>query len=227
MLIVIDMGHGGNDPGASGYGLVEKDVLLRLGGMVVRNLQKYEVDVVATRNEDINMSLSARAQLANNLNADYFCSLHINAGGGTGFESYVYTSASQRSETLRSLLHEDVSRFYKERGFIDRGQKKANFAVLRETRMPAVLLENLFIDNPRDAAHLSDPEFLSDLSGAISGGLVRALKLQPKQAAWDPAAEIARLKDSGLIANDHAADAAVTWGEFAAVINRLLDRMGR
>ncbi|MGB9804102.1 N-acetylmuramoyl-L-alanine amidase, partial [Desulfofundulus sp.] len=170
MVIVLDLGHGGQDPGAVGFGLQEKDVVLALGKYVLSFLEDYEVKVVPTRTSDINVSLDERANLANQQNADFFCSLHVNSGGGSGFESYIHPDASQQTQSLAAALHREIAKFYLERGFPDRGLKKANFAVLRKTKMPAVLLENLFIDNPRDAAFLADSSFLRDLALAITGG---------------------------------------------------------
>jgi len=224
MLIVIDPGHGGKDPGAAGSGLKEKDLTLKMAELLISKLGSYQAEVLATRNGDATIGLRERAEMANGRRAAFFCSLHVNAGGGTGFESYVHVAAPDETEALRSRIHEELARFYGALGFPDRGKKRARFTVLRETRMPAVLLENLFIDNPRDAASLADPRFLDGLAGALAAALAKALALAPKQQ-WDPAGEIARLKERGLIVDDHDAGAPVSWGEFAAVMNRLLDRI--
>jgi len=225
MLIVIDPGHGGGDPGAVGFGLKEKNLTLKLSSLLMERLRNYQVEVIPTRDSDVNAGLSARANLANNLNADFFYSLHINAGGGTGFESYIHPGAKENTRHLRSIIHGEAARYYVSRGFADRGEKQADFAVLRETKMPAVLLENLFLDNPRDAACLADSQFLNGLADALTTGLVRALDLKLK-TQWDPAQEISRLKERGLIVDDHSPDALVTWGELATVLNRLLDKEG-
>lgn len=222
MLIIVDPGHGGTDPGATGFGLKEKDLTLKIAKLLINKLNAYEVEVLSTRDEDTAVSLRDRARMANDRNADFYCSLHINAGGGTGFESYVHVAAPEKTEALRSVIHAEMARYYLDAGFPDRGKKRANFAVLRETVMPAVLLENLFIDHPRDAASLADPAFLEGLAAVLAGALVKAFDLQPR---WDPAGEIARLKERGLIVGDHDPAAPVSWGEFAAVMNRLLDRM--
>lgn len=244
--LVIDPGHGGEDPGAVGNGLKEKDINLDLGKRVAGKLSSYNVDVTLTRSSDLDISLEDRSNIANNLEADYFCSFHINAGGGTGFESYIYTNAADDTENLRNVLHDIIAGYYKKAGLPDRGKKRANFAVLRDTDMPAVLLENLFIDNPADAGKLKDISFLEGLAGSIAGGLVAALGIplkpspvptqpptpsptpaptpvptNPPVPPWDPAGEIAKLKADGLIKSDHQPDDPVTWGELATVINRM------
>lgn len=222
--LVIDPGHGGADPGASGFGLKEKELTLQMARLLVNRLTGCRVEVLLTRNSDVAVNLRERARIANEFGADFFCSLHVNAGGGTGFESYVHVAAPEKTAALQAVIHEQLASFYGNRGFPDRGKKRADFAVLRETRMPAVLLENLFLDHPRDAASLADPAFLDDLAAALATALVMALNIEPKPQ-WDPAGEIARLKERGLLVNDHDPDAPVSWGEFATVMNRLLDRI--
>ncbi|HOV80324.1 MAG TPA: N-acetylmuramoyl-L-alanine amidase [Bacillota bacterium] len=177
--IVIDPGHGGRDPGAVTNGLQEKDLTLDIARRTRDILNAYQAEVRLTRDDDIDLDLSPRADMANSLNADYFCSIHVNAGGGTGFESYVYTLAGDKSQALRGIVHDQLSEFYRSVGFPDRGKKKANFAVLRQTNMPAVLLENLFIDRKEDAAKLAEPSFRQGIAEAIAAGLARALELQP------------------------------------------------
>jgi len=220
--LVIDPGHGGKDPGAVGNGLKEKELCLHLGKLVAEKLSAYEVEVTLTRTSDIDLDLDVRCDIANNMQADYFCSIHINAGGGTGFESYTYINSSSNTEKLRDIVHSIVAGYYKSAGFTDRGKKRANFAVLRDTEMPAVLLENLFIDNRNDANKLKDTIFLDGLAGVIASGLVNALGIPLKnQQSWDPAGEIDKLKADGLIKSEHKSGDPVMWGEFAAVINRL------
>src|SRR5699024_11258518 len=88
--------------------------------------------------------------------------LHINAGGGTGFESYIFNGAvSNKTHNLQSDMHSNIM---KQIGVADRGKKRANFAVLRQTQMSAVLTENLFIERNEDAAKLKDSKFLAKIA---------------------------------------------------------------
>lgn len=233
-LIVIDPGHGGADGGATGNGLKEKDITLVLAFKIYTFLvDNYEVNVKLTREKDIFVSLAERAKIANELKATYFCSIHVNSGGegkASGFESFIYFESEIKTEGLRQSLHTEIASFYKSQGLPDRGMKKANFAVLRETTMPACLLENLFIDNVCDAAKLKEESFQDVLAKVIAKGLAVALKLKMKQTAksppiWNPVAEIEKLKKEGLILEDHMPDEKVTWGELATVLNRLLDNL--
>lgn len=178
--IFIDPGHGGSDPGAVANGLQEKalalDIALRMRNML---LNEYEgVQVRMSRDKDVFVSLEERARMANSWGADYFVSVHVNAGGGTGFESFVHTSQASRTVSLRNVVHDEIIKQIKVR---DRGKKAANFAVLRETRMPAVLTENLFIDNASDAKLLKDPAFLDRIARGHAEGIAKAFGLRKKQ----------------------------------------------
>ncbi|PFA68120.1 N-acetylmuramoyl-L-alanine amidase [Bacillus sp. AFS015802] len=178
-IIVLDPGHGGTDPGAMGNGLQEKNLTLTIGMNVKQLLEAdYNADVRLTRETDRYVGLSERADFANALGASYFVSLHHNAGGGTGFESYIYPGTSS-SETGRrqDVMHGRIMDFLSGYGLRDRGQKEADFAVLRETSMPAILLENLFIDSVNDTNLLKDPTFITGLSHAIASGIGNALNL--------------------------------------------------
>ena len=241
-LVVLDPGHGGRDPGAVGNGLLEKEITLMVARKVAKRLGFYDVTVRLTRDDDTYLSADARVNFANNLGADYFLSIHVNAGSGTGFESFVYNGPlAPSTSSIRTIIHNNIAAFLKNYGVVDRGKKAANFAVLRETNMPAALLEILFIDTAKDAALLKDDEFIKGLCDGITRGLVEGLRLPPASPApkptpapeptpttppvWDPQQEIQKLKEAGLLANDHPADAPVTWGEFATVLNRILDRI--
>ncbi|GAB2700520.1 N-acetylmuramoyl-L-alanine amidase [Paenibacillus thermoaerophilus] len=177
MKIMIDPGHGGSDPGAGGNGLQEKDLTLRIAARVGELVRERGADVLYTRTTDTTVGLSERANLANAADADYFLSVHINAGGGTGFESYTYIGTSGVTSDYRNAIHDRVAAVFAAEGMPDRGKKQANFAVLRETRMPAALLEYGFIDHPTDASHLRDPAFIEKLAQATAQGVADAFGL--------------------------------------------------
>lgn len=178
MKIVIDPGHGGRDPGAVGYGLREKDIVLIISKNIREILlQEYEgVEVLMTREDDTFVELSDRAKMANDWGADYFMSVHVNAGKGTGFESFIHSSQSFASVAAQNIIHGEIMKAMP--GISDRGKKQANFAVLRETKMPAILTEVLFIDNPTDASKLKDPAFLEAVARGHVNGLERAFGLK-------------------------------------------------
>ncbi|PAF13711.1 hypothetical protein CHH59_12745 [Shouchella clausii] len=175
--IFIDPGHGGSDPGAVGNGLKEKDLVLTISRHI-RDilLSEYKgVQVRMSRNSDVFLSLSERAKLANNWGANYFCSVHINAGGGTGFETFIHTSRSSKSVSYQNVVHPAI---YSKMDVKDRGKKSANYAVLRQTNMPAILTENLFIDNAKDAKLLKNSKFLENVARGHAEGIAKAFGLK-------------------------------------------------
>jgi N-acetylmuramoyl-L-alanine amidase len=187
--IVLDAGHGGKDPGAVANGLKEKDLTLAIVKHIGRMLGEYEgVEVHYTRIDDRFLELEERAEIANKLNADFFCSVHINSGGGTGFESYIYNrTTNAKTIAFQNVIHAEIMKAI---GNVkDRGKKRANYAVLREIKMPAILTENLFIDNASDASKLKSQEFLLKIAyGHVQGfekafRLKKKAKLQPKENA--------------------------------------------
>ncbi len=181
--LVIDPGHGGSDPGATNGSFMEKNFNLDIALHVRDYLQqRYIVDILMTRSTDIYLSLAARTNFANQQNADYFISIHINAGGGTGWESFIWNGpVNQQTIQAQNKIHQTVINTIKSKyNVVDRGKKRANFHVLRETRMPAILLENLFIDRSSDLNLLRNPQFIDDLSNSIGEGLAQALSLPPK-----------------------------------------------
>lgn len=89
--LFLDPGHGGSDPGAVGNGIQEKDITLKIATKI-RDflLNEYsDVSILMSRTGDTYPTLSDRTNAANSWGANYFLSIHINAGGGTGFESFV------------------------------------------------------------------------------------------------------------------------------------------
>jgi N-acetylmuramoyl-L-alanine amidase len=179
----LDPGHGGTDPGATGNGLQEKnltlDIALRIRDLLVNNYNN--VSVRMSRTTDIYRSLADRTSDANAWGANYYLSIHINAFNGTasGYEDFIHDSLSDTSLTAnyQNILHEEI---IKVNELNDRGKKKANFHVLRETNMPAILSENGFIDNASDAAKLKDPNWRQRVAQGHVNGLVRAFNLTPK-----------------------------------------------
>jgi N-acetylmuramoyl-L-alanine amidase len=179
MKIMIDPGHGGHDPGATGFGLQEKDLNVTISKHIRDILlnEYINVEVQMTRDTDVFVDLLQRANMANSWGADYFLSIHTNAGGGTGFESYIHTTRTTGSVQAQDAVHPVIINTL---GVRDRGKKDANFAVLRETFMPAVLTENLFIDHPDDSSLLKDPSFLKRIARGHVSGLEEAFGLEKK-----------------------------------------------
>ncbi|MDZ5610220.1 N-acetylmuramoyl-L-alanine amidase [Bacillus pseudomycoides] len=180
MKLIIDAGHGGYDSGAVGNGLIEKNLTLQIARRV-RDilLANYTINIKMTRDSDVFIALSERANIANSFGADFFISFHINSGGGTGFESYIYNGLSDSSSAAakQQKMHAAVNPVLTKYGLRDRGAKKANYAVLRETAMDAILTETAFIDTTFDANLLKNPQFIEDLCQAYARGIAAILGL--------------------------------------------------
>ncbi|RKD25136.1 hypothetical protein BEP19_04785 [Ammoniphilus oxalaticus] len=180
-IIMLDAGHGGRDPGAIGHGIQEKDIVLDLTLRVGKLLSAMGADVRYTRTRDVFLLLSERAMAANQHKVDVFVSLHINSfhdPNSNGFESYIHDSINGgRTAAIQNVIHSKVSAVYASVGVRDRGQKKANLQVLRQTVMPAVLLEYGFISNANEAALLKDSAFIDRLVKATAEGIAEVMGL--------------------------------------------------
>ncbi|UOQ94934.1 N-acetylmuramoyl-L-alanine amidase [Halobacillus shinanisalinarum] len=179
--LYLDPGHGGNDPGATGNGLQEKNVNLDIALRIrdILNNEYRDVDVNMSRTTDTTKSLTQRTNEANAWNADYYLSIHINAfnGSARGYEDYIYVGLSESSQTAQyqDIMHNEITAVNE---LTDRGQKQANFHVLRESAMPALLTENGFIDNANNAAKLADASYRQKVARGHVNGLERAFNLE-------------------------------------------------
>jgi len=154
--VVLDPGHGAHDPGASGNGIQEKDIVLDVGQRTQGFLEDMGYNVIMTRSDDTFLELSERTALANNSNTDIFVSIHANAASpsATGTETYYSTSNPYQSDSSQlSTFIQD--RMVQALGLSDRGVKTQNFYVIRNTNMPSSLLEMGFLTNGNDANVLS------------------------------------------------------------------------
>jgi len=180
--IFLDPGHGGTDTGAVANGLQEKNITLAIAKKIRDKLANYEgVQVKLSRESDTSLSLKQRTDMANAWGANYLISVHINAGGGTGFESYTYNgnySGKQETNRKRSILHAEIMRQLS--GVRDRGYKESNLHMVRESHMEAVLTENLFIDNADDAAKLKQDAWLDKIAQGHVNGLAILFNLKQK-----------------------------------------------
>ncbi|MGE7779021.1 N-acetylmuramoyl-L-alanine amidase [Peribacillus sp. NPDC097264] len=177
--IYIDPGHGGKDSGTVGNGLKEKDLTLKIAKRIRELLARYKnVSTKMSRTGDTFPSLSARTNEANAWGADFFLSIHINAGGGQGYEDYIYTSTNQVTKKYQDNIHTEILKLV---DLKDRGQKTGNLHVLRESTMPALLTENGFIDNVSDASKLKKSAFIENLAQGHVNGIVKSFNLKRKE----------------------------------------------
>lgn len=149
MKICIDPGHGGNDPGAIGAGVYEKNIVLDVCKYMKSILISNGIQVTMTRDVDKTQSVTEKARIGNNSGADYFISVHCNAATNTsakGTEVLVYNSETNINNFAQTVLNNIL-----ELGFTNRGIKiRPELVVLNSTSMPAMLIELAFITNTND-----------------------------------------------------------------------------
>jgi len=173
--VVIDAGHGGDDPGAIGIGgIKEKDIILAIALDVEEILRKQDIDVVMTRDSDVFISLEGRTDLANDVDADLFVSIHANSinlsrPDVSGLETYYYQSGRRLAEVIHWSILNGVE-------IDDRSIRRARFFVLRHSTMPAVLVEVGFVTGEVDANNLRDPDYRRQMAEAIARGIVEYIK---------------------------------------------------
>ncbi|MEO0770690.1 MAG: N-acetylmuramoyl-L-alanine amidase [Cyanobacteria bacterium J06649_4] len=174
--VVLDPGHGGRDPGAVGInGLQEKQVVNDITPQVAAILRAQGVNVVLTRDRDMEVDLAPRVQIAERANASIFVSIHANAISMSrpdvnGLETFYSSSAGQR---LANTVHSTV---LNEMGMRDRRVRSARFYVIRRTSMPAILIETGFVTGAEDAPNLANPAWRERMSEAIARGILLHLQ---------------------------------------------------
>ncbi|WP_180968057.1 N-acetylmuramoyl-L-alanine amidase [Cytobacillus massiliigabonensis] len=159
LKIMLDAGHGPNTPGkrSPDGSLREFHFNSRVADVMRAELEKYEGVTVYFAHEQLrDVPLKERTDRANKLGVDVYVSLHANAGGGTGIETFVHPKSSAKSREVAKAIQ---AALIKATGMVDRGVKTADFHVLRETDMPAVLIEHGFMDNAADLPKLKDDAF--------------------------------------------------------------------
>lgn len=176
-LVVLDAGHGAKDSGAVGItGKYEKNfnlaVILKAAALLK---QENKIDVVLTRSDDTFLELKERAAIANNLGADLFISVHANSSGSaasSGTETYYQRDASK---ALANVMHKYL---VQATGLSNRGVRYGNFHVIRETKMPAVLLEVGYLSNQKDEALLFTEALQNNVAASMVSGIKEYLGIQ-------------------------------------------------
>ncbi|MDV8934306.1 MAG: N-acetylmuramoyl-L-alanine amidase, partial [Carnobacterium sp.] len=203
--VFVDPGHGGTDPGAVSGGVQEKDLNLSVSLKVQALLESKGAEVIMSRTGDQFIPLSTISSKANASNADIFVSVHTNSAvaSATGIETYSYSGASRSfgmfsldlDKQNESLSEGEFSTFGIDRltqsvklsefvqksmvnstGAVDRGAKKQDFHVIRETNMPAILTEIGFVTNPSERAKLVTDWYQNQLATGIFNGVENYFK---------------------------------------------------
>ncbi|WP_238393324.1 N-acetylmuramoyl-L-alanine amidase [Myxacorys almedinensis] len=175
LVVVIDPGHGGPDPGAVGIGnLYEKNVVLDISRQVAALLEQQGIQAILTRPDDRDLDLEPRVAIAERANATVFVSIHANAISMSrpdinGLETYYFSSGLGLAQSIhRSVLQGTGTR--------DRRVRQARFYVIRRTSMPSVLVEVGFVTGAEDAPKLATASYRQQLAQSIARGIVNYLR---------------------------------------------------
>ncbi len=197
--VILDPGHGGSDGGAHRDSFIESKIVLQIAEKMKTELEARNIEVTLTRQTDTNLSLSQRVQVANDLQADLFVSLHANWSRSStvnGFEFYFSSQnsspATNQSEghlTERGAIVEkikkDLTLLARQKLSLEFSQqtqnqipdkksviRRAPFYVIENTAMPAVLIEVGFISNRREAKQLASPEYQTEIAGLLTKSIL-------------------------------------------------------
>ena len=175
IVVIVDAGHGGKDPGAIGIGgLQEKNVILPISRRIAQLLEQQGVQAVLTRDSDYFIGLQQRVDIAERRNADLFVSIHANSIPSrpdvSGLETYYFDSGHGLAKTIHSNILQNVN-------VRDRRVRRARFYVLRKSSMPSVLVEVGFVTGREDSPRLGTTAYQNQLAEAIVRGIMQYIKL--------------------------------------------------
>jgi len=184
IIVFIDAGHGGSDPGAVRFGLQEKDANLDIALRLKSKLEANGFAVVMTRTDDRYYSLDDRVNMANGSGADIFLSIHNNAALSEyahGTETFWCSNGVSGSSQFASLVQ---SNLVSQIGRANRGVKTANFRVIKYTNMPAALVECAFVSNPTESELLKTANFREKCAVGLYNAIVTFSKGIDKSSGY-------------------------------------------
>lgn len=174
-LIILDAGHGGYDVGARVSACNEKSLALSTTLLTKKYLSDMGYRVILTRSRDIFIPLQKRTNIANQTKSKLFVSIHFNSAKNTeakGIEIFYYNSKDKwRSGSSKKLARIVLNKIITRTGAHDRGVKNGNFHVIRETKMPAILVEGGFITHEGERHNLIDVKYREKLARGIAEGI--------------------------------------------------------
>jgi N-acetylmuramoyl-L-alanine amidase len=177
--IVLDAGHGGIDNGTSYKDMYEKYLTFKIVKYAEAYLKDKGCKVVLTRNEDKLIPLKKIGEKVNEANADAFISIHINSINDITFKgitTYYYDAKGYQKDERMKLAQIIEKEAIKDDGWENKGIRRENFAVLRYSKIPCVLVECGFITNEEDREKLSKEDALKRLAENISNGTIEYLE---------------------------------------------------
>jgi N-acetylmuramoyl-L-alanine amidase len=179
VLVMLDPGHGGKDPGAIGPdGTKEVDVIMPIARRVAAILDRQGIAVKMTRTGDYFVGLDDRVDISRSAGATIFVSIHANSIDGrpdvNGLETYHYNIG----QSLAESVHSNVVSHVNSKGFYlnDRRVRSARFLVLRKSSIPAILVETGYLTSEAEVARLRNPEYQRVMAEGIAKGIVQYIR---------------------------------------------------
>lgn len=181
LVVVIDAGHGGKDQGCAYGEMLEKDINLKLALLLRDELESAGVNVEMTRDDDTFVYLNRRVEAAENAGADAYISIHVDSyPGDSSIEGITvhYQKGASGGKTLATNLHDELQ---DSAITTIRKTMESDLYVLRNTSMPAALVEVGFLTNKSDRRNLQSETFLEELAKQLCGGITQYLEenIQP------------------------------------------------
>ncbi|MGN0312176.1 MAG: N-acetylmuramoyl-L-alanine amidase [Lachnospiraceae bacterium] len=182
--IVVDSGHGGQDPGKIGVdGQVEKDLNLAIATSLQEKLVEHNVHVIMTRTEDVTATgevnsskgedMNARIRMINDENVDLCVSIHQNSYTSSdihGAQAFYYTASEEGKALANSIQNRLVSDVDPENTRVEKAD--SSYYILVHSSCPTVIVECGFLSNPEEAKKLSDKEYQEKTATAICDGIL-------------------------------------------------------
>lgn len=244
--VMLDPGHGGHDPGAVGHSLREKEIALDIALRVGHELAERGFDVRMTRTEDVFLSLRERVRLAVESDADLFVSIHVNAHADKRahgslvlyydrrYPQPAYPASremEQLSEENEALARAVLDGLLAEAGTADRGIVPSAAYVIRNGRVPSILVETAFVSNATDAALLASESWRARAARGIAAGIAAYVPpVFPDIAGHWAKKPIERLEKLSLVGGTGGAfepDRAMTRAEFLVLLDRVFGYSAR
>jgi N-acetylmuramoyl-L-alanine amidase len=180
---MLDPGHGlPEDPGAMGaFGLTEAEVCWRIALGCRRILEQRGVEVVFSREEGETIPEGERSQRANQQEVDCLLSIHLNSSRdmqAEGATCFYFSNGRWYSKAGKKAAHLIQDELVGTLGLVDCRVHGMNYTILRKTRMTAVQVEPAFISNVKEERLLGSGNYIEAISGAISRGVARFLKME-------------------------------------------------
>ena len=244
MKVCLDAGHGASTNGkrSPDSSLMEYEFNRDVGRRLKAILERHNIEVIETVTDDTDVSLTERCNIANKNNVDYFVSIHANADGmgynwtsAKGWEIHIVGKGG-KAEELAEAIHKHSIPIL---GLKDRGVRISNFQVLRDTDMPAVLIEHGFYTNKEECDILKTEEFRQKCAEADAKGILEFLGINYQDNKTEETVEKPIIDDwkveqyqkalvHGIITDKNwinRLNDTVSAGEIFAMLNNLYDKI--